>query len=252
MSVPRETPGTPRHESGDLRRSGLHWTNYRFARGSNSRTQENFLSLAVSYGLTEYVRAKLKQDNSIVQTKKGCPMLLYLVPVGPVGVRFLYSFPASTELLSLLIEYGADPNARFCGASLWQEAIEGRYMEYPDDEYLQQRRIATCRVLIEAGAHPNVLWHRVEASRTATSHFAVEMYTPLALESLDSGLYETLKSRGAIAIEERIQLNAVTKQIAEEEALRLKEEVAKRWNIVGGRGLKRQKIKYWLQKRGKS
>jgi hypothetical protein len=213
MSVPRE--------SIDVRKSGLHWANYaNYAGywnggGSEFSKQDNFLSLTVSYGLTEYVRAKSKQYSSLVRSKKDCPMLLYLVPVGG---KFAYSFPSRTELLSLLIEYGAGPNASFGGNSLWQEAIEGVNMEYAEDDNAQQRRKAICKVIIEAGAHPNVLWHPVEKSRTATSRFFVELYTPLSYEASDPELYEMLRSRGATAFVEEIGLRAETNQEAKEES----------------------------------
>jgi hypothetical protein len=71
--------------------------------------EDDFLSLAVSYGLTEYVDLKLKQNSQSIHEKKGQPLLEYVFETYQV---------IEAELVSLLLKHGADPNQQYQGRSI--------------------------------------------------------------------------------------------------------------------------------------
>ncbi|TVY75950.1 hypothetical protein LSUE1_G006018 [Lachnellula suecica] len=118
MGVRREILCDPSQATIDLRESGLHWASHWFDRyGPGSDQEHNFISLAVSLRLIDYVQWKLEQNASLVREKRGRPLLLYVSSQSePIWLKL--------RLISLLVKYGADPNACFADEwSIWRAAV---------------------------------------------------------------------------------------------------------------------------------
>jgi len=299
MKRPRGTLANPEPNSARSQQAQLHWGKY-YAREEidfSVDEYDDFLSLAVSYGLTSYVRAKLEQDGSLVRKKKGRPLLLYF----DAGSNFM----PKLELLSLLLEYGADPNASFGNVSLWRTAImntadspgggkktsfgrgtpfkctypgcssqftrshnlrvhqrnkghsEADWQRFTSGraegaKRYQLRWLDVCKILIEAGAYPNVVWH--ETSRQG-QHYRADLFTPLdyltdttefpnfsVLESLE----RLLGYNGGLCFQQTVGLNFQTAEAAEEAAFTAKKKVSEKFKYSSGRGSKWIKMKYKL------
>lgn len=110
MSVPRFSQGI------DQRTTGLHWADDRNHRPAAEDTHDNFISLTVEYGLTEYVREKLTQDHQVLQKKSGRPLLHYLVGNGDCR-------QPEVEMAKVLLQHGADPTLRYHGSCMMDYAF---------------------------------------------------------------------------------------------------------------------------------
>jgi hypothetical protein len=79
-----------------------------------------FLTLAIDFGLDSYVRANLTPQS--VQSKKGRPILDYILRPRFVKGRLVIcvgnQLPDSA-LLNAVLGFGADPNQRYQGVSIW-------------------------------------------------------------------------------------------------------------------------------------
>lgn len=127
-------------------------------------SQLSFLSLAVSYGLTLYVESKLAQDPQPAVAQLGRPLLNYaIVPNPPLiwGSR-----PRSTKLLSVLLEYGSDPNRVFGHRTTWEQVLQFSYVNLRQlksgDKIheLLPPMLECIKLLVAAGANPQAtcLW----------------------------------------------------------------------------------------------
>jgi hypothetical protein len=111
----------------------MHWSNFHFdPECSHPRSwQDSFLSLAIQFGLRNYVEAKLGEESTrdkVLKSKKGRPLLDYaLVPSKKIAP---YDLVKST-LVETLLDHGADPNARFEGQTCWERALLWQYETYP-------------------------------------------------------------------------------------------------------------------------
>lgn len=79
-----------------------------------------FLTLAIDFGLDSYVRAHLTPQS--VQSKKGRPILDYILrPRFPEerGTICVGNQLPDSALLNTVLEFGADPNQRYQGVSIW-------------------------------------------------------------------------------------------------------------------------------------
>jgi hypothetical protein len=179
------------------------------------------------------MKAKLLQDKNLVTKKNGKPLLEYIYTYGPPDI----------ELVSLLLDYGADPNQLYLGRNFWQYilgeiAARGDFPASPFSvqvetsnctetvrevrlESTQERWFATLELFLKAGADPNALCHCVQCADPITSEYSnwhsggenskksvVQLITPLSCFSPEGPLpnlelENALESRGAIPFMEQ-------------------------------------------------
>jgi hypothetical protein len=176
------------------------------------KANEDFLSVVVSYGLREYVAAKLKEQKCLVK-KSYSSMLHYIVDA---------AHPPEPEMVSLLLQHGADPNKDLGGQSMWQAALSklakpAMSVAVFGDPCSTDIWMEICKVLIEGGADCNAIClGQVETDYSDVvtgfeSHrFQVQAFTPLYLFSRsglypDSDLENLLVSRGAVSVHTEIE-----------------------------------------------
>ncbi|CZR56297.1 uncharacterized protein PAC_06185 [Phialocephala subalpina] len=243
---------------GSDARTELHWAAYRESCPAGS--YDNFISLAVANGLTEYVRVKTAQDSQSVLKKRGRPLLEY-------ALRSTYS--PEVELVLLLLKCGWSLNQEYQGYSPWQRLIihlttcsickpirlwmeEGRHK--PHLEHLQPW-IPVVKVLLDAGACYNALCQQLRVMPGPGRLYQLTLFTSLHVFSPlgpcpNSELESILKSRGAIAVSETFKLEAGSRDQAEQEASKVRLKFARRLNLkmdgrFGGKGSKVFSMKWW-------
>jgi hypothetical protein len=247
--APREAR-TPQGDTiVDLRTLNSHWANFLvFQDPTDVGTRvrgDNFLSLVVSFGLTNYVRAKLRGDPGLPLKKSGQPLLEYIA---------FSNCPAEAAMVSLLLRNGADPNRDFCGCSIWQYTLElikllakpfsvfkngtdssSRVLTHPSPEIWSR----IFKLFIEGGADPNALCTHIEhiPDHEGLPLYSVHFSTPSLIffsSGLfpDDGLLAAIKSRGGIEFIESVQLQCAFWHDVLDEAERIKTEVALRLQMI--------------------
>jgi hypothetical protein len=252
LQAPRET-STPPGDTIDLRTLNAHWANFLVFQdptdvGTRFR-RDNFLSLTVSFGLTEYVRCKLKGDSGLLLKKSGQPLLEYIA---------FSNCPVEAAMVSLLLRSGADPNRNFCGCSIWQYTLEmisvlvkpfsifkngtdwmgtdttSRVLTHPTPEVWSR----IFKLFIEGGADSNALCTHIEhiPDRKGLPLYTVRFSTPSLIFSSnglfpDDGLLAAIKFRGGIEFLECFQLECAFGHVLAE-AERIKVEVAVRLQTI--------------------
>jgi hypothetical protein len=241
LKAPRET-SSPQGDTIDLRTLNAHWANFLvFQDPTDLGTrfqQDNFLSLTVSFGLTEYVSAKLKGDPSLALKKSGQPLLDYIA---------FSNCPVDAAMVSVLLQNGANPNIDFWGCSIWQYTLElikilvepfsnfkngtdgsSRILTHPSCEEWSR----VFKLLIEGGADPNALCTHIEhiPGNKSLPQYSVRFSTPSLIFSSngvfpDDGLLAAIKSRGGIEFLETVQLQCAFWHDALVAAERVKVEV---------------------------
>jgi hypothetical protein len=84
----------------------------------------NLLPLAVTYGLVAYVRTKLGAIKSNLSLGASSASLLYFVPMPEAGDYRVAYPPPRREIVELLFQHGADPNANYYfSPSAWERAL---------------------------------------------------------------------------------------------------------------------------------
>ena len=130
-TVIRDHRGTVAFEDGgrDSRlRAAMHWSNFHpdTEHAHPRGWDDSFLSLAVQFGLHNYVKSKLgdKGSTKVVKSKKGRPLLDYalqpLMLAAPHGL-------VVPEMVRTLIDHGANPNEKFEGRTCWEGALHWQY-----------------------------------------------------------------------------------------------------------------------------
>ena len=173
--VPRLPRGLPKQIYGsrsqelnqvDFRKSGNHWANYLYPHRTDQTSQSGFLSLAIEYGLTEYVTTQLHQGKHLCEKKLGRPLLDYIVEA---------PCPPRADLVLLLLRSGGDPNRKFQGRTMWQHTLG--YLVRPLDldivsagmkaktnrsTPVQEQWRAIFKQLLDAGADLNAVGYWIE------------------------------------------------------------------------------------------
>ncbi|KFX91101.1 hypothetical protein V490_06073 [Pseudogymnoascus sp. VKM F-3557] len=123
------------------------------------------LTLCVQAGLQSYVRKKIQEDRSLVIGIDGRP-LLFCALLLPLETTYELLRTYNLEMLSLLLEFGANPNQSHLNISVWNNFLSYCYMRRPDSTTDLRRLIddtTTEKVLAEVftlllnnGADPEV------------------------------------------------------------------------------------------------
>jgi hypothetical protein len=117
-----------------------------------------FLTLAIDFGLDSYVRAHLTPQS--VQSKKGRPILDYILRPRFAKERLTMcvgnQLPASA-LLNTVLGFGADPNQRYRGVSIWARFLcfiaDHFGGETPDGTFIEETRyFEALKIMIQNGA----------------------------------------------------------------------------------------------------
>jgi hypothetical protein len=239
LSLPRQVR-IPQGDVLDLREGEAHWANFlEFRYPTDKATQDSqdcFLSLAISFGLNEYVEAKLDQAPGTLLTKRGRPLLDYII---------FSEYPIDAGMVSLLLRHGADPNEKFRGISVWQYALELIQLLLKPSTVTRGSATVDVRLnpdhkvwseifklLVEGGADPIVLSMHIrnESSHNEQPHYTAYFSTPSRIFSRsglfpDARLIEAIQSRGGIDFTVSRQLQSIDWDDAEAEATKLKPEV---------------------------
>ena len=112
---------------------------------------DTFMSLAVEFNLCSYVSTKLCQDESILKNKVGRPLLDYVLL--PSSLQWHSVEP---EMVSLLLQHGADPNRRYTNWTAWENAL--RFVYATTGPLDQDRWVRIFELLIENGADRNACY----------------------------------------------------------------------------------------------
>ncbi|KAH6838591.1 hypothetical protein B0I37DRAFT_241098 [Chaetomium sp. MPI-CAGE-AT-0009] len=133
LQDPQGIVGVEDRRRDSKRIAKMHWSNFHFdPECSHPRSWgDSFLSLAIQFGLRNYVEAKLSEGNTtdkVLKSKKGRPLLDYaLVPSAKIAPYHLVK-PA---LIETLLDHGADPNEKFERRTCWERALQWQCETYP-------------------------------------------------------------------------------------------------------------------------
>ncbi|KAF5007201.1 hypothetical protein FDECE_6463 [Fusarium decemcellulare] len=111
-------------------KAAMHWSNFHNDRAyAHPRSwNDSFLSIAVQFGLHNYVDSQLGSGNSskVLKAKKGRPLLDYaLRPSLPlIVVPYILFTPV---MVKTLLDHGAHPNEKFEGRTCWEGALQWQY-----------------------------------------------------------------------------------------------------------------------------
>lgn len=120
--------------------------------GRSTPSYDNFMSLAVRFGLTLYVRDTIREKGPSCLTKRGRPLLDYALDAERLDIWRAYRDP---ELVQTLLLNGANPNDKFNGYSVWQKCLSM-------DDANPIKWISTLRAMLLHGADANA---RIETIR---------------------------------------------------------------------------------------
>jgi hypothetical protein len=152
--------------------------------GINPDSSNVIIHLAVQYGLVAYVTEKIAEDPNLLKfNKKARPLLDYAnAPKQTSHFRF------SAQLVTVLLQHGANPNKRFKGRSPWENALLWHYrslkrareqgIEIAKDRVMERLKII--RVLLEHGAKPNACCYYQDVG---TSDLQVNRYNANLLDT---------------------------------------------------------------------
>lgn len=124
------------------------------------------LPIAGAYNMHCFVAWKLKQDPHIISSKEGS-QLLYLAAIRAKTSSYVPQQresnlnPDMVQMVQLLIDHGADPNAELGENTMWEQYMDWLYEDYgpphidgqPGDE-VNAAMIEVIRLLVAAGANP--------------------------------------------------------------------------------------------------
>lgn len=94
--------------------------------GATTIWRNSFLSLAVQYGLTAYVRKQLAKNKRLLKDKEGRPLLDYAV--NPIPIE--RNYPVSASTIEVLLHHGAVPKKKYIELTAWENALAWQYALY--------------------------------------------------------------------------------------------------------------------------
>lgn len=144
----------------------MHWSNFHCGREfSHPRGwEDSFLSLAVQFGLENYVKQELQKGSRIRKIKKGRPLLNYALAPSPIAPKNLIT----PELVEVLLLNGAKVGERFENKSCWENALRWQYETYveprsttskgsqSEEQDLAESRAKIFLMLLQKGADINL------------------------------------------------------------------------------------------------
>lgn len=149
--------------------ASLSWVNFHPTHSHPRSDEDSFLSLAIQFGLKDYLGNSLRLNKKTLKSKKGRPLLDYALYPSPIAAYDLIS----PEVVQTLLEYGADPNEEFETSSrdgkmakvtCWEHALMWQYETYKMDAAKQiggtttqkrqiaERRLQIMKILMDRGA----------------------------------------------------------------------------------------------------
>lgn len=143
-----------------------HWSNHILCNErADPYLKRTFLSFALAAGLHVYVKSKLESDTSLVEQKRGRPLLdCALRPCYgenariDAGISYGQDKP-DVEIVALIMAQGADPNQPFEGFTVWRHWLLDLHAQRKSLETLPktlQARSQITHSLIKAGAFAHV------------------------------------------------------------------------------------------------
>ena len=86
----------------------------------NWYNHDSFLTFAINCGLLHYVRHTLEQDPTLLQAKRGRPLLDYVLHREGVSSYDVVDTVPNLQMLGLMLRLGADPNQAWDGDTVWK------------------------------------------------------------------------------------------------------------------------------------
>ena len=169
-----------------------------------------FLSLATKFGLTEYIRSELEnEEEHTLSDTGGKPLLSYALEF--LINRQLTVYPlADPSLVSVILSHGGDPNKVYKDFSQkeetpWLHALKAvrdgnrrGWIEYYDvEERGVVRWVGIMKMLLEAGADPNALILETKWDPETTALEVVEMVCERYKSREMRGLRDLMHQKGA-------------------------------------------------------
>lgn len=178
----------------------MHWSNFHFEpKFSHPRNwEDSFLSLAIQFGLKDYVKGVLESGDKTQRTKKGRPLLNYaLAPSTIAPIRFI-----THEMVEVMLDHGSKVNEKFEHKTCWENALA-----WQDKNYVQvsaqtgkgsaeeQRELGEIRaniflLLLKRGADPSVSVGTTERRKSLASHILKSSFE----QSANADTWEELQS----------------------------------------------------------
>lgn len=160
--------------------------------------QDNFLSLAVQYGLCGYVSEALGHGDGVLKSKTGRPLLDYAVNPVPIEQRY----PLAPQMVRLLVSHGAKPNREFIAATPWENALA--FMMHNNTKIRNSngregdilKWLEIFGLLVDAGANVNAVCAVGPVSALGVVDTVFMEYVPKEAAALE----RTMKSKGATNI----------------------------------------------------
>lgn len=185
---------------GYKRLAKMHWSNFHFDhKHSHPRYwEDSFLSLAVQFGLKNFVEFVLERGERSQRVKKGRPLLNYaLAPssIAPLGL-------VTHDLVEALLDHGCKLEEKFEGRTCWENALLWQYETYLDTGVKtvrgsseEERALAEAQskiflLLLRRGADPKI---SVETSKKGTRISVKDIVERSFKESISSETYQELQ-----------------------------------------------------------
>ena len=185
----------------------MHWSNFHFEpECSHPRSwEDSFLSLAIQFGLRNYLEAKLDEGSTkdkVLKSKRGRPLLDYaLVPFRKIAP---YDLVKST-LIKTLLDHGADPNERFEGQTCWERALIWQYETYPsavnatgatlgDARKVAEDRVKTFQLLVNQKADKRAFIVSAKGRKVSARKVLEESFRPRPHEAPLQGFKSLMDS----------------------------------------------------------
>ena len=176
----------------------MHWSNFDPTSSHPRDWGDTFLSLAIQFGLRNYIKAQLGEGSKVLKSKKGRPLLDYALRPSPMAQHRLIT-PA---LIKTLLDHGANPSQKFEKKTCWENALLWQYETYVDgsakaigvstDEgrELAETRLEIFRLLIEKGADVQASVEISEGKKFTAKQVVEESFRPWASHNSFQGLLD--------------------------------------------------------------